>query len=116
MGANCQESPLSNAVQVLHNDIVPPGFPQNIFATTTGNQITVNWDAPEDWDLAGYKVLVGEQPGGPYMQAHSGILALTAKEWTFQGQSGRTFFIILKSLDAAGNESSPSAELQISIP
>lgn len=47
-------------------------------------------------------------PGGPNVQAPSGLLGLTAKELTFQGQSGRTFYIVLKSLDAAGNESVPS--------
>ncbi len=111
----CGESGLSDPVTVLHDDIVAPPPPENVTAGVAGTTVTVSWEQPNVGDVAGYKVLVGEQSGGPYSQAHQGLLSRVSSSFSFQAASG-THYIVMKAVDWAGNESGYSPEQVVVVP
>ena len=114
---NCEESGTSQSVTVLHNDTVAPDPPEELSFTLAGNSLTVNWAWPYTGDVDGYKLYIGSESGGPYIQAHSGVLNRLLESYTVQSISGgTTHYVVMKSLDASGNESAYSNELVVVVP
>ena len=116
LGQGCVESALSQPVTVLHNDTVAPAPPTDVAATAGTGSITVTWTSSVDGDTDGYRVLVGESSGGPYVQVHQGLLDRLTDSHVFSAGSGSTYFIVVRAIDEAGNESVDSTEVQVTLP
>jgi hypothetical protein len=115
LGSGGAESAMSASVTVLHDDIVAPPPPVDVSAVAGTGAITVSWDLPPVGDLKGFRVLVSQQSGGPYTQAHTGLLGPLARQHFFQAVSG-TYYLVVTALDHAGNESSYSIQVSVTVP
>ena len=81
-------------------------------ATTTTASATLTWGANTETDLAGYKIYVGTQSGA------YGAPIMVGKVTSYQITNltkGTTYYFAITAVDAAGNESSLSAEVSKSI-
>jgi hypothetical protein len=116
LGSSGAESAMSASVTVLHDDIVAPPPPVEVVAVAGTGTITVSWDLPAVGDLKGFRVLVGQQSGGPYTQAHTGLLGPLTRQLLFQAVSGGTYYLVVTALDYAGNESSYSTQVSVTVP
>lgn len=112
LSSGCQESEWSDAISVLNDDTVAPPAPEEIAAAVTGQVIEVTWNAALAGDVGGYRVQVAQQSGGPYTQTHTGILGSIVYAHSFPALPG-THYIVLSSLDKAGNESPLSSEVVV---
>ncbi len=73
---------------------------------------TIAWDANTEPDLAGYRVLVGTAPGR-YTQTYNVGIA-TSKTLTLP--DGMTYYLVVVAYNTEGLVSSPSREVQWSLP
>ena len=110
------ESAMSAPVSVLHDDVVAPPYPEGLEVSSAPGLIAATWEIPPGLDVAGYKLLVATSPGGPYTQTQSGLLGVLRNEFSFQAISGGTYYVAVKAVDFAGNESVPSPEVTVVVP
>jgi hypothetical protein len=90
-----------------------------VLATATGG-FTLNWDAPtssEDGsalqDLAGYRIYMGTQSGSYPDVIEINNAGVTT--YVFDNLAAGTYFMLVTAVDAAGNESLPSAEVSTTL-
>lgn len=114
--SGCDESGFSSPLVVNQSDTVAPSAPTNVGVQVVGGTATASWDPPAGWDLTGFKVMVGDQPGGPYAQVHQGVLNKYARTLSFQTLPGSTYYLVMTAIDHASNESSHSTEVPFSVP
>jgi hypothetical protein len=89
-------------------DLTPPPAPTNLHVTDeAANQLSIAWTASPG--AAGYDVWVSPLSGGGYFKANTGPVSGTS--FTIDGlDNARTYYIVVRALDAAGNASAPSNE------
>ncbi|MEA2606944.1 MAG: hypothetical protein QOI00_1701, partial [Chloroflexota bacterium] len=89
-------------------DLTPPPAPTNLHVTDeAANQLSIAWTASPG--AAGYDVWVSPLSGGGYVKANTGPVSGTS--FTIDGlDNARTYYIVVRALDAAGNASAPSNE------
>jgi len=75
---------------------------------TDGN-VTLQWQANTEADLAGYNLYRATQEGGPYAKLNSSLLTETAFSDT-QTTNGATYYYVVSAVDQVGNESGYSPE------
>jgi hypothetical protein len=89
-----------------------PGTPQNLTATAGNQQVTLNWEAITDADLAKYRIYRGTS--SPATTLIDSNLALSPPD-TFYTNSGLTngqsYYYRVTAVDSAGNESGYSNEV-----
>jgi glycosidase len=90
-------------------DLAPPAAPANLHVTgEAANQLTVAWNPVSG--AAGYDVWVSPLSGGGYVRANTA--PVTATSFAINGlDNARTYYIVVRALDAAGNASGPSNEV-----
>jgi len=90
-------------------DLTPPPAPTNLHVTNeAANQLAVAWTASAGAVV--YDVWVSPLSGGGYVKANSQPVVGTT--FTIDGlDNARTYFVIVRALDAAGNASAPSNEV-----
>jgi len=88
-------------------DLQPPAAPANLRATSEGNaQVSLAWD--EVSGAASYNVYRSPVTGGGYEMVNTG----TGTTFTDTGlRNAQTFFYVVTALDAPGNESANSNEV-----
>jgi glycosidase len=89
-------------------DLAPPAAPTSLrVAGEAANELSVAWTASAG--AAGYDVWVSPLPGGGYTKANGAPVAGTS--FTITGlDNARTYYVVVRALDAAGNASAPSNE------
>ena len=91
-------------------DLTPPAAPANLHVTgEAANQLTVAWNSVAG--AAGYDVWVSPLSGGGYVRANTAPVTTTS--FAINGlDNARIYYIVVRALDAAGNASGPSNEVQ----
>ncbi|HEX2755331.1 MAG TPA: alpha-amylase family glycosyl hydrolase, partial [Candidatus Limnocylindrales bacterium] len=89
-------------------DLTPPPAPTNLHVTgEAANQLSIAWTASAG--ATGYDVWVSPLSGGGYIKANTAPVSGTT--FTIDGlDNARTYYIVVRALDAAGNASAPSNE------
>ena len=104
--------PQSSELALLVNDTVPPPTPINLTVTPGSEILVVNWDAINHRDLLGVYVEIATSSGGTFVRRNpntpvpSGNASFALMNLLPQ----TTYFIKLKAVDHAGNESIYSLE------
>ncbi len=90
-------------------DLTAPAAPPNLHVTgEAANQLTVAWNSVGG--AAGYDVWVSPLSGGGYVRANTAPVTTTS--FAIDGlDNARTYYIVVRALDAAGNASGPSNEV-----
>jgi glycosidase/fibronectin type 3 domain-containing protein len=90
-------------------DLAPPSAPAGLQVTSEGNgQVALGWSGVAG--AAGYNVYRSPVRGGGYVKANGA--PITGTTFTDTGlQNARTYFFVVRALDAAGNESGDSNEV-----
>jgi hypothetical protein len=103
----------SQVLTLLHDDTLAPEPPETISATVSTNGFKIAWSVPSSTDVAGYRVLVSDTSGGPYIQAHNSLLSAMHQDLEVRAIGGTTSYVVVQAVDYAGNESLPSMELRV---
>lgn len=79
------------------------------------SNVTLQWTANTENDLAGYRVYRGTQAGGPYTQVGSDVACgpndAACCEFIDQGIPDGTYYWVATAFDTSGNESGYSNEV-----
>jgi hypothetical protein len=105
------ESALVAEREVDYRDRFPPEPPAGLVALTEVGQVRLSWQASAASDLAGYQIYRRELPAGPLVRLTGEPLAAT----TFLAgglEPGAGYAFRVTAVDATGNESPPSIEVQ----
>ena len=108
------ESESSNEVCVEVRDVEAPAAPTGVTALARDGAVEVSWSPSPERDLAGYRVYRSAAGGTPARVAEVG-----AGESAFRDTavaSGATHVYTVTAVDAAGNESPPSAPAEGALP
>jgi glycosidase/fibronectin type 3 domain-containing protein len=102
--------PMSGALLVTGAvDLEPPAAPSGLQVTGEGNaQVSLSWNAPSG--AVAYNVYRSPVTGGGYLKANGS--PVTGTSFTDTGlRNARTYYYVVRALDAPGNESGPSNEV-----
>jgi glycosidase/fibronectin type 3 domain-containing protein len=89
-------------------DLTPPAAPAGLAPNAGSGHVALTWSAVAG--AAGYHVYRSPLSGGGYVKANGSPVAGTDFDDTGL-DNGRTYFYVVRALDAAGNESGPSNEV-----
>lgn len=107
------ESLPSDPIQVSPRDIFPPGMPKNpIFVVETGAVILM-WGAPDDADVAGYRVYRKEQGALERVLLQEALIVGLSYRDTVP-QLGKTYEYSIAAVDTHQNEG-PPAVVQVEV-
>lgn len=110
-GGNQVESLNSNAMTVATVDTFAPSAPEKISIGATPGRLAIFFPASPEKDVAGYLVYRSTDPELPKNQ-WTKLTANLLTRTTFQDEaveSGKRYYYYVVALDAAGNQSPPSA-------
>jgi flagellar hook assembly protein FlgD len=100
------ESMPSEATTAAVGDVIPPAAPQNLSATASGSDVTLNWASNTEPDLSGYNVYRKTAQG--WLKIKSSLV--TANAYTDTNLLNGTYTYRVTAVDIVGNESLPSNE------
>ncbi|MCS4193549.1 surface protein [Salinibacter ruber] len=103
------ESGFSGEAVATPNDVTPPSVPSGLTATAGNQEITLNWNADTEADLAGYRLYrgAGEAPDTSETPLSDRLLSDAA--YTDASASlDQTYRYAVTAVDTAGNESALS--------
>jgi hypothetical protein len=112
-GANSEgvEGPSSPVLSMVVVDNVPPDPPTQLAVSSGDGAITVTWQAPAGGAL-GYDAYLSTTPGGPHTKANPSLIPHDRTTFTVSSlQGGVPYYLVLRSVDVAGNESVDSEEV-----
>jgi endonuclease I/chitodextrinase len=90
-------------------DTTAPTAPSGLTATGETTQISLNWNASSESDLAGYNLYRSEVSGTGYIKTNASLL--TSTTYVDTGLSNNTsYYYVLTALDNSANESTDSSE------
>lgn len=95
------------------NDTTPPAPPTGLAADGSGAAVAFTWNANDEADLAGYRLYRASTAGGPYSAVHTTTLLDTVAVDSAAGPLAS--FYVVTAIDAAGNESAPSNEIEAAV-
>ncbi len=105
------ESEDSETVEITPHDVFPPAPPQNVTALYAAGAVEILWTASTEPDLAGYNVLRREAAGAAEQINKELLHTPIFRDET--AQPDRRYFYQATSVDLVGNESTPSAEVEV---
>ena len=111
--AGVVESDLSPIVRITPEDRFPPAVPSGLTAIASTSSIELTWDRDSEGDLAGYRVYRA-RGNGAFEK-----IGETAEAPSYSDRKiapGTTYRYSISALDRNGNESKPSAPVQIAAP
>jgi hypothetical protein len=91
-------------------DTFAPAVPANLTAVTGLGSVELSWDRPAESDLAGFRIYRDGARIGPAEP----VAAATFSDRTVQ--RGKTYRYAVSSVDQIGNESQPTAPVEITAP
>jgi endonuclease I len=90
-------------------DTTAPSAPVGLSATSESAQISLNWSANNESDLAGYNLYRSEVSGSGYVKINGSVL--TSTNYVDSALSASTsYYYVLTALDSSANESTNSSE------
>ncbi|KAA9088938.1 PA14 domain-containing protein, partial [Microbacterium radiodurans] len=103
---------------VAEIDTVAPGAPVDITANATPNAVDVDWNAPADPDVAGYRVYRSATAPVALTAANllTGSLLSDSKYTDERVFVGQTWNYAVQAVDAAGNASAQAATVSATVP
>ncbi|HEX2641984.1 MAG TPA: hypothetical protein VHU81_03255 [Thermoanaerobaculia bacterium] len=108
------ESAIGSEHEVRYQDRFAPPAPEQLVALAEEGQVRLFWKSSNAGDLAGYLVY-RRAPGGEFTRLTP--QPQTSLELTDRGlRKGQTFTYRVTAVDATGNESTPSNEVQANVP
>lgn len=104
-----------SALREVLFDRTPPSVPANLAGSVSGTVVTASWMPSVDMasGVNGYYVTVGTQVGGADISYREFV---PTPRYSFTGQQGRTYFVTVIAVDAAGNEASAATSPGTHIP
>jgi fibronectin type 3 domain-containing protein/glucose/arabinose dehydrogenase len=102
-----ESSPTSN-ISATAGDTTAPANPANLAAASVANGIQLNWSAPGDTDVVGYRVYRGASADGTFSLVSGGTLVAVTNWTDTTAAVGETWFYRVTAVDAAANESQRS--------
>jgi hypothetical protein len=107
------ESEDSEAVKITSLDAFPPAPPTGLTGLYTVGQVELIWTANTEPDLAGYNVYRRDDGGPPHRISRA--LVSTPIFHDSLVEMRHTYAYQVTAVDLAGNESRPSAEVQVQV-
>ena len=104
-------SPISSPITLQVTDIFPPQSPTGLAAVPSAHSIDLSWQPGTDPDLVGYHVYRRELPSQEFVRLTQTPVVGPA----FSDQAaepGHTYTYRVTAIDATGNQSPPSTEVQ----
>jgi fibronectin type 3 domain-containing protein len=98
--ASGNASPPSEREVVVPVDIVAPGAPRNVQVRSHDGELILSWDAPEDADVAAYRVYRADYPGAPARF----VAELNDRVYRRHGADAEGAVYTVTALDTSGNE------------
>jgi hypothetical protein len=96
-------------IRVRPRLIQPPGAPTGLTATAEANEILLDWNDNNEWDLTGYNVYRSTTSGSGYIKQNSSLV--TVSHYTDSNiYFGTTCYYVVTAVDIDANESNYSAE------
>jgi hypothetical protein len=108
------ESESSNEVCLEVRDVEAPAAPTGVTALAQDGAVEVSWSPSSERDLAGYRVYRAPPGGAPERVAEVGAGESTYRDTA--APAGETRVYTVTAVDAAGNESPPSAPAEGGLP
>jgi hypothetical protein len=108
------ESDSSNEVCLEVRDVEAPAAPTGVTALARDGAVEVSWSPSSERDLARYRVYRGAAGGAPARVAELGAGESTYRDTAVA--AGETHVYTVTAVDAAGNESPPSAPAEGGLP
>jgi N-acetylneuraminic acid mutarotase/fibronectin type 3 domain-containing protein len=91
-------------------DTSPPAPPANVTASPGDGQVTVNWSANTEPDLAGYNIYRATSSSVPLSSPLNGGSLLKATSFGDSGVvNGTTYYYVVQAVDSSGNKASSSS-------
>ena len=91
-------------------DTTPPDAPTGLTATGGDAEVSLNWSANGEADLAGYRVYRSTTPGAGYVEISGGGLLTGLSLMDTAVTNGTTYFYVVRAEDTSGNVSGDSNE------
>jgi predicted small lipoprotein YifL len=108
------ESAPSEEACVAVRDIAPPPTPAGVAALVEEGVVEVSWSRPRSEDVAGYRLYRAVRGESPELLADLPPGTTAFRDATVAG--GTVYVYTLSAVDAAGNESPPSAASEVRVP
>jgi hypothetical protein len=108
------ESDSSNEVCLDVRDVEAPAAPTGVTALARDGAVEVSWSPSSERDLAGYRIYRAAPGGAPERIAEAGAGESTYRDTAVA--AGVTRVYTVTAVDAAGNESPPSAPAEGGLP
>jgi Tol biopolymer transport system component/subtilase family serine protease/flagellar hook assembly protein FlgD/prenyltransferase beta subunit len=105
------ESSRSSEVAAVVGDIIPPAAPEGATATVSGSTVSLAWVLGGENDLSGYNVY--RDSGDGWQKINLAIVATASYQDGNVKNGSHRYFVT--SVDLAGNESSPSNEVEATV-
>ena len=105
---NGTESGYATANAFRGNDTTPPVAPAGLTATGSVANITLNWTANTELDLAGYNVYRATSSAGVYTKLNTSGLLTASSYVDTTAAAGATSYYRVTAVDTTGNESTAS--------
>ncbi len=105
------ESEDSETVEITPRDTFPPAAPTSLSAVYTTQAVELLWTASSEPDLAGYNIYRHEGAEQPRRINQGLVRTPILRDTAVEG--GHNYFYKVTAVDLAGNESPPSAEIEV---
>ncbi len=101
--------PTPTSITVTYTDLTPPAPPQGLVSQTTGSNITLNWTANTESDLAGYNIY--RIFGNTRIKINTALVTVVSQP-TYQvaGLADGNYIFDVTAVDTHQNESKPSSQ------
>jgi len=101
------ESVPSPVLKVETRDVFPPGAPRNFNAVAVDRTVVLLWVAPDETDVAGYRIYRREEGSAEPVRLQSELITgLSFRDAAVQ--SGKTYHYAVRAVDRHGNEGPPT--------
>lgn len=112
-GASPAESEMSRTISLKYEDIFPPAVPTGLAAIAGIKSVELNWDRSTEPDWKACQVYRAEE-GGELQKLGQPVASASFSDST--AVSGKKYRYAVAAIDQAGNESDPSAPVEIVAP
>lgn len=108
--SNQIESAPSQTVSIKVTDIFPPEIPANLVCFKARDHLFLTWKPALDKDFSHYRVYRRLSPDNEFQLAADKVTSTSYKDKDLK--AGKTYFYVVTSVDAKGNESKYSNEVK----